>query len=110
MTNLNFILLMQPAGGTASGGNSYSTLIMLGVIIVVFYFFMIRPQLKRQKEIRKFREALKEGDKVMTTGGIYGKILTVKKDSVILEVEGKSKLRVNKIALIKDEEQLVNVK
>ncbi len=104
MTNfINFIFLMQPAGtAEGNGGGGYSMLIMMGVIVVVFYFFMIRPQMKRQKEVRKFRDALKEGDKVMTTGGIYGKILTVKEDSVVLEVEGKSKLRVNKIAIIKD--------
>ncbi|MEA2042039.1 MAG: preprotein translocase subunit YajC [Bacteroidota bacterium] len=101
MTHLNFILLMQQQG--EGGGSPYSTLIMMGVIVVVFYFFMIRPQIKRQKETKKFREDMKEGDDVMTTGGIYGKILSVKEDSIVLEVEGKSKLRVSKSAVIKDE-------
>ena len=99
MTHLNFILLMQQQG---EEGNPYSMLIMMGVIVVVFYFFMIRPQMKRQKEVKKFREAIKEGDDVMTTGGIYGRIVKVKEDSVVLEVEGKSQLRVNKNAIIKD--------
>ena len=101
MTLLNFILLMQPQGEGEE--NPYSMLIMMGVIVVVFYFFMIRPQIKRQKETKKFRNDMKEGDDVMTTGGIYGKILTVKEDSIVLEVEGKSKLRVSKNAIIKDE-------
>lgn len=102
MTHLNFILLMQPTGAEGGEGSNYSMLIMMGVIVVVFYFFMIRPQVKRQKEVKKFRESLKEGDNVMTTGGIYGRVLSIKEDSVIIEVEGKSKLRVSKAAIIKD--------
>ena len=104
MTHLNFILLMQAQG--EGEGSPYSMLIMMGVIVVVFYFFMIRPQIKRQKETKKFREDMKEGDNIMTTGGIYGRILKVKEDSVILEVEGKSKLKVSKHAVIKDESGL----
>ena len=49
-------------------------LVMLVLIMVIIYFFMIRPQTKRQKELKKFRENLKVGDKVVTIGGIHGKI------------------------------------
>ena len=60
------------------GGEGGSQLVMLLLILGVFYFFMIRPQMKRQKETRQFRENLKKGDNVVTTGGIYGKIVEIK--------------------------------
>ena len=59
---MNIILMMEPQ---TEGGNPYQGFIMMAVIIVIFYFFMIRPQMKRQKETRKFREGLKKGDKVV---------------------------------------------
>ena len=74
----------------------------LVLIIVVFYFFMIRPQVKRQKETRKFREALKKGDKVVTTGGIYGKIAEVKETVIILEIAKDVQIKVDKNGIIKD--------
>ena len=67
--NLLSILLQAPAGGS-----QWSGILMMVVIVAIFYFFMIRPQQKKQKEIQKSREALKTGDKVITAGGIYGKI------------------------------------
>ncbi len=69
---LNVILMMQPEG---QEGNPLMSFLPLLLIVVVFYFFMIRPQMKRQKETRKFREGLAKNDKVVTTGGIYGKII-----------------------------------
>ena len=72
------------------------------LIIVVFYFFMIRPQMKRQKELRKYREALKKGDKVVTTGGLYGKVAEVKNDRIVLEVAEGVKLEFDKSAIIMD--------
>ena len=76
--------------------------IMLGMIIVVFYFFMIRPQVKRQKELKKFRESLAKGDKVVTTGGIYGKVVEIKETYLLLQVDDNVKLRVDKSAVVKD--------
>jgi len=69
---------------------------------VVFYFFMIRPQMKRQKELKKFRESLAKGDKVVTTGGIYGKVAEIKDNYVLLQVDDNVKLRVDKSAVVKD--------
>jgi preprotein translocase subunit YajC len=80
------------------GGGS-SQIIMLLLILGVFYFFMIRPQMKKQKELKKFREALSVGDKVVTIGGIHGKILEVNDTNVLLSCEGSSKIRVEKSAL-----------
>jgi preprotein translocase subunit YajC len=72
------------------------------LIIVVFYFFMIRPQMKKQKELRKFRESLKKGDKVITTGGIYGKVAEVKEAYVVIEIAHDVKVKVDKSAIITD--------
>lgn len=62
--------------------------------------------MKKQKDSKKFREALKNGDKVLTIGGIYGKIIEVRDKAVILEVEDKSRLKVDKTGLIKDSSDL----
>lgn len=72
------------------------------LIIVVFWFFMIRPQMKRQKELKNFRDALKKGDKIVTTGGIYGKVVEIGDYYIIMEVEGQNRLKIDKSAVIKD--------
>jgi preprotein translocase subunit YajC len=95
---LNVLLMGQPA----QGQNPYQGFIMLLLIVVVFYFFMIRPQMKRQKELRKYREALQRGDKVITTGGIYGKVDTIKDNYVIVEVDTNVRIRIDKSAILKD--------
>ncbi len=69
---------------------------MMGLIFVVMYFFMIRPQQKKQKELVKFRSSLAKGDKVITMGGIYGVIVEVKEQYVLVEVDNNVKLRVDK--------------
>ncbi len=96
---MNTILMMQPQGQEA---NPWMSMLPLLLIIVVFYFFMIRPQMKRQKEVRKFRESLAKGDKVVTTGGIYGKIVEVKETTIILEVAKDVNIVVDKNGIIKD--------
>jgi len=73
-------------------------IIMLVLILIVFYFFMIRPQMKKQKEMKKFRENLKAGDKVVTIGGIHGKLLEVADATVLISSEG-TKLRFDKSAI-----------
>ncbi|NDV45955.1 preprotein translocase subunit YajC [Paludibacter sp. 221] len=98
--NLLSILLQATAEGAeeaAQGGlSSYSGLIMMLLIFVVFYFFMIRPQSKRQKEIKKQRDAMKPGDKVVTSGGIYGKIKDVKDNAVVIEIAENVRIKVDK--------------
>lgn len=61
----------------AQTGNSWSGMLMIIAMVVVFYFFMIRPQSKKQKEIKKAREAMQKGDKVITAGGIFGTIQSI---------------------------------
>lgn len=86
----------------APQGSGMSTLLMFGLIFLVMYFFMIRPQMKKQKEAKKFREGLKKGDKVITIGGLHGKITEVADTTVVLETEGGVKLKFEKSAVSAD--------
>ncbi|MBN1132943.1 MAG: preprotein translocase subunit YajC [Bacteroidales bacterium] len=100
---MNFLFQILQQQGTQTGGNpGISSLIFLVLIIVVFYFFMIRPQVKKQKEMTNYRNALKKGDKVSTTGGIYGKITDVKEKTVTLEIADNVLVRVDKTAVTPD--------
>ncbi|MEJ6617010.1 MAG: preprotein translocase subunit YajC [Crocinitomicaceae bacterium] len=84
-------------------------MIMLVLILVVFYFFMIRPQMKKQKELKKFREGMSVGDKVVTIGGIHGKILEVAESTIVISVET-GKLRLDKAAISSSSEDKLTVK
>ncbi|HNW99050.1 MAG TPA: preprotein translocase subunit YajC [Bacteroidales bacterium] len=97
MTRLLTILMAQPTDGKSGG--SLQMLLMFGLIIVVFYFFMIRPQVKRTKEQKKFREGLKKGDKIITIGGIHGKIVETQETTFIIETEGQGRLKIEKSAV-----------
>lgn len=77
-------------------GGSLSGMLMIVAMIVVFYFFMIRPQSKKQKEIKKAREALSVGDKVVTSGGIYGKIKEIKETTFSVEIAPGVSIKVDK--------------
>jgi preprotein translocase subunit YajC len=93
--------MTQPAGSTGSA-NPLVTFLPLILVFVVFYFFMIRPQMKKQKELNNYRNALAKGDKIVTTGGIYGRVIEVKDNVVIMDVGGEIKLKVDKSAVLKD--------
>jgi preprotein translocase subunit YajC len=95
-----FQFLNGGAKPTGPGGAGMQSIIFLLLIIVVFYFFMIRPQVKKQKEASTFRNALKKGDKVATTGGIYGKITDVKDRTVTVEIADNVIVRVDKTAVM----------
>ena len=96
------ILLMAPAGGDPKGGSGFSSLIFLVVIFVVLYFFFIRPQVKRTKEQKKYRENLQKGQKIITIGGIHGRIVELQETTVTIEVEGGVRLRLEKSAVAAD--------
>ena len=91
------------------GGQGMQSLVMLGLMVLVFYFFMIRPQMKKQKELKNFRENLKAGDKVVTIGGIHGKILEVADTTVLIQAEG-TKLRFDKSAIAQSSEDQIGLK
>jgi len=82
-----------------TSSSSTASLIMFGLIFLVMYFFMIRPQIKRQKKEQEYRSKLKKGDKVITIGGIHGKITEMKEESVVIEVYGATKLKISKSAI-----------
>ena len=85
-------ILLQAAGGGAMSGS----LLMMVAIIAVFYFFMIRPQQKKQKDIQKARESMKTGDKVVTAGGIHGRIREVGDSWFLIEIADGVKIKVEK--------------
>ena len=86
----------------ASSGSTIMSFLPMLLIIVVFYFFMIRPQMKKQKDLKKFREALQKGAKIVTIGGIHGKIVEVKDEIAIIETEGGNRLKIEKAAIAKE--------
>ncbi len=72
-------------GTTSSSGSSASMIIMLVLMVAVMYFIMIRPQKKKQQEEQKLRDSIQIGDEITTIGGISGRIVTVKEDSIVIE-------------------------
>lgn len=85
---------------SAQPGNGWSGIIMIVLLFVVFWLFFIRPQNKRQKEAQKFRDALQKGDKVMTIGGIHGKVHEVKETTIVITVDNNVNIEVEKSALV----------
>ena len=82
-----------------ASGSGMSSLIMFGMIFAVMYFFMIRPQIKKQKKETAYRSSLKKGNKVITIGGIHGKIVDIKEDTFIIETHNSLMLKVEKSAI-----------
>lgn len=84
---------------SAPGGGAMGQLLMILLIIVVFYFFMIRPQMKKAKDEKIFKESLLKGDKIVTIGGVHGKIVDVNETTFIVEVDNNVKLKIEKTAV-----------
>ncbi|MES2567664.1 MAG: preprotein translocase subunit YajC [Bacteroidota bacterium] len=102
----NLVILM---GGSAQGGNPITQIVPLVLIVIVFYFFMIRPQMKKAKETKKYIEALKVNDKILTIGGIYGTISKMNEDgTMIIAVEDGSKMKISKNAVSQDATSTLN--
>ena len=98
------ILLQASAGGLGSFGS----FVPLLLIIVVFYFFMIRPQVKKQKDQKKYVNELKIGDKVVTTAGIHGKIATITDAYFLIEIDNNVKVRFDKSAVSLEASKALN--
>ncbi|MDR0789973.1 MAG: preprotein translocase subunit YajC [Bacteroidales bacterium] len=96
--NLASLLLMAGGNGQQGGGGMQMTL-MLVAIVVIFYFFMIRPQRKRQKDEKSFRESLQKGQKIVTIGGLHGKVCDVKETTVIIEIANEVRVEMEKSAI-----------
>ena len=95
----NAILLMAQSG---EEGGGMSFFIFLGLFFVIIYFFMIRPQSKKAKEQKTFLENIQKGDRVVTIGGIHGRIVEIKDDSFLLEVDSTTKLKIEKSVISTD--------
>jgi preprotein translocase subunit YajC len=91
----------MPTEGEEGGGGIMSFLPLI-LIIIVFYLFFIRPQMRKSKEQKKFRENLKKGDKIVTIGGIHGKLLEIKENQAVIEVGNQVKLVIEKSAIAMD--------
>lgn len=102
---MNTLSILLQAGG---GENPTSFWVMMGLLMIVFYFFMIRPQQKKAKDAKKFRESLQKGSKVITIGGIHGRVLEVADTTVLLEVDNNVKIRFEKSAIAMDTSMQLN--
>ncbi len=91
-------LLAAPQQADGGGGLLF-TLLPLILIFAVFYFFIIRPQRKREQERQDMIEALVKNDKIVTAGGIHGEVTQIDDDSVLVKVDGNTKLRIQKSAI-----------
>ncbi|MGC8595278.1 MAG: preprotein translocase subunit YajC [Candidatus Kryptoniota bacterium] len=93
------LTLMAPQGGGDAGSGMISTIVMFALIIFIFYFMIIRPQSKRQKERQKMLDALKKGDKVVTSGGLHGRVVGLEDKTVLVEIAENVKVKVEKSAV-----------
>ncbi len=82
-------------------GSGYGSLLLMVGMFVVMYFFMIRPQMKRMKEAKKYQEAIQVGDKVVTVGGIHGKVVEVGDTDLVIALD-QGRMRIEKAALAAD--------
>jgi len=100
-------MLLQ-AGGQSS--SPVPTLLLFGALLLVFYFFMIRPQTKKAKDQKNFINEIKKGDKVVTIGGIHGKVARVDDDTFLIEVDNNTKLRIEKSVISMDFTKAANAR
>ncbi|TFG62445.1 MAG: preprotein translocase subunit YajC [Spirochaetales bacterium] len=97
------MLLGVPGAGGASGGGGGSSMVMtfvtFGLVIVIFYFLIIQPQNKKKKDTENMLKSIQKNDRVVTVGGIRGKVISVKDDAVIVQVDETTKLEFSKSAI-----------
>lgn len=106
----NLVLLTSAGANGQPAGGGMGMLIFFVAIILIFWLFMIRPQQKRQKRLEEARNALQKGDKIVTIGGIHGKICEVRDKTFVISVEDNNKLEIEKAAVAIDENSLKNNK
>ena len=93
---------MLQAAAQQPQGAGWSFWIMIAAMILIMYFFMWRPESKRRKEMEKFRNGLKSGDKVITAGGIYAVVRKVEDTTLLIEVDSNVTLRIEKNMVVAD--------
>jgi len=93
---IDLVYAMGPQPGGGSQGSAWMSFLPIILIFVVFYFLLIRPQQKRAKDHRNLLGNIKEGDQILTTGGIYGKITGIREDKITVEISDKVRVKVNR--------------
>lgn len=96
------LLMAPPAQDSPASGNPIMGLLPWILIFVVIWFFMIRPQRKKEKEQKLFRDQLGKGGWVITIGGVHGKILEVSDTTLVIETEGQGRLKIERTAVSVD--------
>ncbi|MBO4654123.1 MAG: preprotein translocase subunit YajC [Bacteroidales bacterium] len=108
MNILSFLLMAPAQDGQGAAGSGSMTLIFILLLLLIFYFFMIRPQQKKQKQIEEYRSKLAKGDKIITIGGLHGKIVDVQERVFVIEIADGVKITIEKSAVSVDENQAKN--
>jgi preprotein translocase subunit YajC len=93
---MNLAYAMGSPGAGGQGGGDIQFIVMMGVIFLIFYFLLIRPQQKKQKELKEMINNTKHGDMIVTTGGIYGKVINIDGNIVTLEIADKVRVKLLK--------------
>lgn len=93
MKFLNVLLQSAPPGA------GMQQLLLIVVIIIIFYFFMIRPQMRKAKLEKEFRETIKKGDKIITIGGVHGRVVEITDTTMLIEVDTNVKMRIERSAI-----------
>ena len=99
MNSFHALFAMMPADPSGAGPSPFSMLLPILGMLLIFYFLMIRPQQKRQKEIQKMLGAIKKGDRILTASGLYGTVVGVKDDVVVLQIADNVKVEMVKSAV-----------
>ena len=100
--NLSTVTALLGGGGEGGAGQWIITIVMVVAFIAIFYFFMIRPQKKQEKETNEMRNSLSVGDEITTIGGIIGKVVSIREETVVIETShDRTKLRLLKSAISK---------
>lgn len=107
MNHLWILLQAAPAAGGGGASSGMINLLFIGVIILVFYFFMMRPQIKKQKEQQNFMKEIGKGDKIVTIGGIIGKIIEANDKTFLIDSEGQ-RLRILRTAVSLENSRALN--
>lgn len=97
---LNFLLDAGAEAAATPASSGWTTILMFGGLLLIMYFVMIRPQKKQEKQIAAMRNNLQVGDEITTTGGIIGKIISIKDETILIETgRDKTKIRLLKSAV-----------
>jgi len=99
MNSFNISGFFALSGGSDTGGSPWLQLVPFVLVLGIFYFIILLPMRKKQQKVQQFLESLKEGDKVVTTGGIYGQVTRISGDTVQLQIADKVRIQVSKAAV-----------